>query len=721
MDRKRKVMEFGIRSLLTTALVLSLTAGLAAQSPQRETLQIPKLTEAPKIDGVLDNPLWEDQALKIENFLQLSPKERGQPSEKTVAYLGYDEKNLYLAFRCTDSQVGKVRCSITNRDQIIEDDWVIVFLDTFNEKRRAFTFFLNPIGVQMDGMRTEGGGNDNIDVSWDAVFFSDGKVDDEGWTVEAAIPFKSIRFPGEQEKPWNVVLGRNLPRTGEILIWPDFSRDIPGLLMQGQPMLISGKVEKGRNLEVMPILTGLQREGDKADVQPGVNVKYGISSDMTLDLTANPDFSHIEADAPQIDYNLRFALRYPEKRPFFLEGMEIFRYPEIEMVYTRRIIDPLVGAKLSGKVGRFTYGLLSSYDQNPTESLWEVHNGGGARDEKALFNIFRVKADVLNKESYLGFTLADKEIDGSWNRAAGIDGQWRFKNRFFLSFQAIAAKTRADGEETPIAPALYAEGMYQTKYWGAGSWWMSVHPQFEASSGFVNRTDYRAAGAFAFCTLYVDKPFLNQISLSLTAGQRDGYFEDVTQDRWLESRVQFRLTEFNRVFLRYRNAMERYADLDFKRSYFSAEGELQYIRWLPLVFYFQTGDSINYEPDDAFLGYSNIYSLGLTFKPNKRIQVGFDLTKQTFWRSRGGEELWDYNVVRNRTTYQLSKTLSLRAILDYNHFTKQWFGSFLVSWVLRPGTVFFFGFDSNYLRNDLGHYGRESTSVFVKFSYWWRL
>ena len=134
-----------------------------------------------------------------------------------------------------------------------------------------------------------------------------------------------------------------------------------------------------------------------------------------MDLTVNPDFSQIEADVPQIDFNQRFALYYPEKRPFFLEGMEVFRFPEIQMVYTRRIIDPIAGAKLTGKVGRFTYGLLSAYDTSPIESLWEVHNGGSSQENNALFNIFRMKADVL-KESYIGFSLTDKEIDGSFNR-----------------------------------------------------------------------------------------------------------------------------------------------------------------------------------------------------------------------------------------------------------------------------------------------------------------
>ncbi|HSQ79385.1 MAG TPA: DUF5916 domain-containing protein, partial [Candidatus Bathyarchaeia archaeon] len=337
----------------------------------KDPLEIPRLTHAPKIDGVLDNPIWETEALRIEDFVQLAPKENGTPTEKTVAYIGYDEKNLYFAFRCFDSQASKMRRSITKRDGCLEDDWIMVFLDTFNEKRRAFTFAVNPAGVQMDFIRVEEGGNDNMDSSWDTVFYSDGKADAEGYTVEMAIPFKSLRFPNEDLKTWNIVMARNLPRTGEVILYPQFSRDVPGLMSNGRPFLIRGAVERSRNVEVMPFVTSLKRGGPGVEApdarlkgEPGANFKLGLASNTTLDATVNPDFSQIEADEPQIDYNLRYALRYNEKRPFFLEGMEIFSSPEIETVYTRQITDPIFGAKISGKSGRFSYGALSARDMH---------------------------------------------------------------------------------------------------------------------------------------------------------------------------------------------------------------------------------------------------------------------------------------------------------------------------------------------------------------------
>lgn len=709
-----------IRILSLSIFFVSLLLHPAVSLSAQQTLIIPKLNPAPKIDGILDNPLWEQQALKIEDFLQHTPKEKGKPSEETVAYVGYDHENLYLAFRCYDSETSKIRASVTSRDNCIDDDWVVVFLDTFNEKRRAFSFIINPIGVQMDMMRIEEGGNDNMDTSWDTVFYSDGRIDQEGYTVEMAIPFKSLRFPDKKEKVWGMVLGRTIARKGEIVTWPAMSRDIPGMLVQEKEIMIQGRVEKGKNFELMPVFTSLGTEDEKFDFQPGVNFKWGISSDLTMDLTLNPDFSHIEADAPQIDVNQRFALYYPEKRPFFLEGMEIFQFPRIRMVYTRRIIDPAAGAKLTGKKGRFTYGLLSAYDANPTESLWEVHNGGGSRGDDALFNIFRIKTDVFS-ESYVGFCLADKEIDGSYNRVAGIDGQLKFKDKFFFSFQAIGSKTKHEDEETGIAPALYADLWYFSKHWMGGLYWISIHPHFEASSGFVNRVDYRTAGAYTSFRAYPEKKYLNQISLHLNAGRRYAYLSDLLYDRWERAELRFRFTEFSQMNIAFEREMEHYEGFDFQKNSFSTEAQINLIGWLPFGFYFQTGQSIYYDPDDPFLGWNNVYALFFNIKPSKRLQMEIDFSKQTFWEKRGGEQVFDYNVIRQRTTYQISKTLSVRGIVDYNHFYKEIYGSFLFSYILKPGTVFFLGLDNNFQKDDFGRYDRTDYSVFLKFSYWWRI
>lgn len=701
-------------------IVLGLMSPRFSFSAERPVLNVPRFIHPPKIDGVIENPLWEEEALKIENFFQLAPKEMGEPSEKTVAYVGYDRKNIYFAFRCYDSEPKKIRATVTNRDGCIDDDWIAFFIDTFNEKRRAFAFIINPLGIQIDSIRTEEGGGDNMDLSWDTVFYSHGRIDKEGYTVEVAIPFKSLRFPDAEKKVWGLNLARNIPRKGEIILWPAFTRKIPGVLAQAGDIILEGRLEKGKNLEIMPVVTSLTTNEKNINLRPGVNIKYGVSSDLTLDATFNPDFSHIEADAPQIDVNRRFALYYPEKRPFFLEGMEIFQFPEIDIVYTRRIIEPIVGAKATGKVGSFTYGFLSAYDLSPTESLWDISGGGGNGKDKALFNIFRLKTDVF-KESYLGFCFADKEIDGSYNRVAGIDGTWKFENKYFFNFQLVASKTKYGEEETGIAPAVYAESFYFSKHWSAGGYWMSIHPDFIASSGFVNRADYKSYGAFANFRFYPEKKFLNVVGFGFRAGQRHDYFGSSLQDKWANANIYLEFNQFSRMNINFSASMERYGGLNFNKKSFNINGNTNIIGWLPFGFYFEIGDSIFYDPDNPFLGFSYVLGCFLNFKPSKRLQMQVEYSRYNFWQERGGPLLIDFNVIRQRTTYQISKTLSLRAIIDYNFFDKEAYGSFLVSWILRPGTVFFLGLDTNYLRNELGSFERSAYSVFVKFSYWWRI
>ncbi|NTV81069.1 MAG: hypothetical protein HGA24_06565, partial [Candidatus Aminicenantes bacterium] len=287
----------------------------------------------------------------------------------------------------------------------------------------------------------------------------------------------------------------------------------------------------------------------------------------------------------------------------------------------------------------------------------------------------------------------------------------------------LEAELAVDAAQAVPAPAagLYGELYYTTKHWTLGGFYKAMHPEFQASLGFVNRTDYRSVGGFASYRLYPDKKYLNQVQFRLQAGKRIGYADSVTQDTWIRPQIQFRLTEFNQVFVMYEAGMERYAGVDFKKQSLSIQSQIMFISWMPFVFFFETGDSINYDPDNPFLGASNTYGVSVTFKPSKRLQLGADFSKQTFWDRADGAGNWDYNVIRQKTTYQFSKTLSFRAIIDYNFFEKQAFGSLLASWVLRPGTVFFLGFDNNYLRDELGHLVQDNYNVFLKFSYWWRL
>lgn len=683
-----------------------------------ETLRIPRISNPPKINGALEeNPEWRE-ALKIEDFIQFTPKEKGTPSEKTIFYIAYDKENLYMAFKCFDSEPKKIRATLTQRDQIFADDWVLIFLDTFNEKRRAFAFFLNPLGIQMDGIRTEEGGNDNIDTSWDTVFYSNGRITEDGYEVEISLPFKSIRFPNKMNNRWGLFIGRNIPRKSELISYPAISRDIPSLLNQAVEIIIEGEIERGRNIEIMPVFTSIKREGEKIDPEGGVNFKYGLSSNMILDFTFNPDFSHIEADAPQIDVNQRYALYWQEKRPFFLEGSEIFNHPAIDIVYTRRIIDPRWGGKITGKAGRFTIGYITAMDSKPTESLWEITNAREG-EEKALFNIFRLKMD-LYKEAYLGLTFTDKEIDGSFNRVFGIDGQLKFKKNFYFVYQASISKTSLDGEKSDYKPAYYLNTFYSSRYISAGLFYQAIHPEFDSLAGFVNRNDYQKGGGWLSFSIYPQKKFLNQASASISYQKYYDYEMNFPIEDALRTQLSFRMGDFNRLGLYLINAMERYQGIDFRKKYGGFELSSYLLKWVEIEGGMRLGEGILYDPENPYLGWNFLSYIWTQFKPTERIRLGVSYQKYTFWKERGGELVLDYNVLRGKTEYQLHKNLSARLIVDYNHYYKGIYGSFLLSWILKPGIVFFAGYDSNF-EKAFGNYKKSTGNFFLKFSYWWRI
>ncbi|MCK4337737.1 MAG: carbohydrate binding family 9 domain-containing protein, partial [Candidatus Aminicenantes bacterium] len=354
-------------------IIISIPCMAFAASNKNDTYHVvvPEFLKSPKIDGKLEKALWEKAAV-LESFTQYEPREGTEPSEKTVAYIGYDRKNLYIAIRCYDSDPKEIRRTLTQRDKVFGDDGITVYLDTFNDKKRAFAFEVNPCGVQSDGVYTEtkrrrrGMGFNKIDKNWDTYFLANARIDKEGYTVEISIPFKSLRFPNSDHQIWGLQIMRNIQRKNEEIYWHPRSRSINGFLIQAGEIRIDGELDTGKNLEIMPVATGLKTTGELFVPEAGLNLKYGLTSDLTADLTLNPDFSQVEADMPQIDVNQRFALYYPEKRPFFLEGKDFFDTP-LELVYTRTIVNPDIGVKLTGKFGRTTVGFLSTYDTNPTE------------------------------------------------------------------------------------------------------------------------------------------------------------------------------------------------------------------------------------------------------------------------------------------------------------------------------------------------------------------
>src|SRR6266404_1257590 len=337
---------------------------------------IPRFNKPPVIDGKLDDEVWK-QAVVLRDFLQVSPGDNIAPSKPTEMMIGYDARTFYMAFRCYD-EPDKVRATVAKRDQVFGEDNVRVFLDTFNAQRRAYVLGFNPLGVQADGIMTEGSGTD---FSVDIVMESKGMLTSDGWTLEVAIPFKSLRYEAGNGKLWGIDVWRNIDRfNDEIDSWMPNSRDISSQLSQEGHLTGLEGISTERTLEIIPSLTvsetgkriaalpagaaGLDPGrfvNERLKFDPGVSVKFGLTPTVTLDFTLNPDFAQVEADQTVVTANQRFPIFFEEKRPFFLEGIDIFKTP-LQPVHTRAIVDPDAAAKLTGKRGRNTFGFLVASD-----------------------------------------------------------------------------------------------------------------------------------------------------------------------------------------------------------------------------------------------------------------------------------------------------------------------------------------------------------------------
>lgn len=450
---------------------------VAVPPEKAKPIVIPRLDTPPTIDGKLDDPVWK-QAAVFKDFYQTNPGDNVTPSKPTEARIGYDAKTLYFAFHCYD-EPDKIRATVAKRDEVFGEDNVRVFLDTFNDKRRAYVLGWNPLGVQQDGIMTEGAGTD---FSVDIVMESKGMITSDGWTLEVAIPFKSLRYEAGAGKLWGIHIWRNIDRfNDEIDSWMPNSRDISSSLAQAGHITGLENISTEHTLEVIPsltvsesgkrvsALTTAQLAADPTVLDPGrilnqpinvdvgVTAKYGLTPTITFDLAVNPDFAQVEADETVVTANQRFPIFFEEKRPFFLEGIDIFKTP-IQAVHTRAIVDPDLAIKLSGKRGRNTFGILLASDNAPGNFTEEERHDVDLLptikrfvDKNAYIGILRLKRDV-GKQSYIGLLLTSYNFIEKHSQLGGIDGRFQISEQKQFRFQVLGSTSR----ECFFEPALDA-------------------------------------------------------------------------------------------------------------------------------------------------------------------------------------------------------------------------------------------------------------------------
>jgi hypothetical protein len=471
--------------------LLALTLQAAAppaggeQRAEPPSATVPRIEATIEVDGRLDEAAWS-QAVRLTNFRQRIPIDvngAGPATERSEVLVWYSPQSLYLGFIAFDSEASTIRASMARRDNLEQEDTVSFYLDTFNDRRRAFVFTVNPLGAQQDGVQSEGGAGGaggSFDRNPDYRFDSAGRLTEDGYTVEVRIPFKSLRYQGSGPQRWGFNVSRKIQRTSHEDTWTEVR---PGASFLAQAGVLDGfhDLHAGVVTEVQPFVTSasngaLDGSGaftrDALTGSAGLNARLGFTT-LSVDATLNPDFSQVESDAGLVTINERFRLSLPEKRPFFIEGIELFSTPN-RLVYTRQIVDPIAGGKLTGKVGNFGIAHLTAVDES---------SGGDS-----LFNVTRIRRD-FGRSSLAGLTYTDQAASGTFNRVLAGDVRVVFRRVYFV--QAQLGRSWSETADVRTGSPIWNLAYDRTgRRWGFRYELNAVGEEFESRAGFVPRSNF---------------------------------------------------------------------------------------------------------------------------------------------------------------------------------------------------------------------------------------
>lgn len=704
-----------------------------ASTPLPE-LEIPRIAEPPKIDGVLGDAAWQKPPLPLGEWITYNPLYGNKMVQRTQVWAAYDNTAIYFAFHCMDPEPDKIKSTISRRDTLWKDDWVGLGLDALGSHQSMYEFFINPNGIQGDILNSSTAGED---TSPDWVWESAAQRTEDGYAVEIRIPFKSIRFKSGAEVRMGVIFWREVSRLGTSASWPDLP---PGksIFTRLAPMLLHD-VKRPLTLELIPNVTysltqtrstpGSWASDSKPD--GGITAKYGITSSMTLDGTFRPDFSQVESDAFQVEVNQRYPIFYSEKRPFFMEGMGTFELAGVggdgnmrTAVHTRRIVDPLFGVKLTGTIGKWTFASLSAQDRSPGN----VEPSNPLYEKKKYFDIAR-SLYSLGKGSYIGGLVTDTELGNGHNRVMAGDFSLLMGSHHQLTATAIATSTRdfgASEDRRGMAGQLYY--MYNSKRHTFLSQFEHYDKDFQMDTAFYNRTGITANWTYYSLNLYPNE-------------KHYAWFKRFSPFVWVHSgrdRIQggnehFFLGGIRMNFTRQGNfrvdaggGTEPWAGTLFDTRMVRLMGGAQIFRWLNFYGLMNLARSIYYDPVNPFSGHEKDFHIDGTLQPNSKLSEVISYDRVVFNRASNGEHVFTADIINTKTTYQFNKLFSLRAIERYDSPQKRVLIDYLASYELIPGTVAYAGYgalfdrqdwDGNQFVSGRGNYMNTRRSLFFKVSY----
>ena len=762
--------RLSVLSLITAAIlcVSQAVPSFASQTqakPERVESARFQVTKAPDkitIDGVLDEEAWA-AAPVIPLPFEWQPGDNVPAPVKTECLVTYDLHNLYIGFRCFDPEPKKIRAHLMDRDDtdtLILDDHVSFMIDSFNDERRGFQFRVNPVGVQADANFSESEGYE--DFSWDAIWDADAKITDWGWALEVAIPLSQLRFRrSDGPQTWGFSAERSWPRdTRHRMTSHPRSRSVNCIICQFNKLTGFEGVTPGRNIEINPTFTAGRTdamslaeypdgslERGKADYQPGLTAKWGITPNLILNATANPDFSQVEADVAQLEVNRRFALYYPEKRPFFLEGADFFLTP-VQAVFTRTVADPAWGTKLTGKSGRTAMGFFAAQDEI-TNLIFPSNQGSmqGSLDQNAYGGVFRLRQDV-GRMSTLGVLYTGRAGDDYSNHVAGADGFFRLDQKNSIVFQFLHSETDypaaialsyGQNENRFGGNAVNLQFQHFSRNWIIQTTYEDLSKGFRSDYGFVPRVDTRRGEAMVFRQIW-GKPesWFNLIRLG-AAGEVVYDHEGTLTDRGLtlgllyQGNLETQLNvhgNFVRTYYDGRYFDTAYGTLAFRiRPFSGSEVGLQGM----------AGQGIDY----AGSRLADIFAVG----PNASFSLFRHLNLVAGYNyerlSLEGDTIYTANLSQVKLVWNFSVRSFVRAIVQYRDVrqnpamyafpidsrAKGLFTQFLFSYKLNPRTVLFLGYSDNamggvfdsWLGPDRVGITRTDRTFFLKLGYAWQI
>lgn len=744
-----------------------LLAALSASDPVigrgSPSFTAPRIEATVAIDGALDEPPWS-QATTLTGFSEYQPADGRPAQERTDVLVWYGPHAIYFGIVAQDADPASIRATMADRDHLERDDSVTIYLDTFDDRRRAFFFTVNPLGAQEDGVYSEGPGSaghqfgGNEDTNPDFRFDSKGRLTPTGYVVEVRIPFKSLRYSGGDTMSWGINVKRTIQRTGHEDTWTD-ARRVSSFLAQSGTLEGLHDLQRGIVTEVQPFVTGTNagtREADgrfrrgASDFSAGVNGQLGFSN-VTLDATVNPDFSQVESDAGLITINERFPLFVPEKRPFFLEGIELFSTPN-QLVYTRQIVNPIAGAKVTGKIGAFSIAHLTALDD--------------AADGHALVDVTRLRRD-FGSSSVAGVTYTDRTRDRGFNRVLAADTRIVFHELYYVLGQVGRSWTGAPSDTTKGSPIWSAEFDRTARHWGFNYKLNGVGDGFESQLGFVprsgiveghaeNRFSYYGPPGSPFEELSAffgpsriwryggfgrESPIEGEDSVRLSATLRGGWELQANPSR---NFYRFDPADY-RGYSMAGPAHLPFVPPDAADGLWGLSSSISTPTWQTINAEIEFLDGETAIFPEAARGRERRWTATLGVRPTSSIRIDLDAVRSVITRARDGSEFAKTVLPRLKVEYQPRRSLFFRVVSEYRAerqaalvdprtgaplaldgeptAAERFHGlrlDWLVSFEPTPGTAAYLGYGSQLERpanDNLTSFRRTTDAFFIKLAY----